>query len=216
MVLVREKTASFDVDAQKGFSMHCPDELPVLGGEGIVDALNRQARFAGWRVGSKDAHPANPVWKADERKPQFSPLGAPNADIHWNLHCVVGTRGHQLLDGLPASSEYSFFVQKGMEPDMHPYGACYHDLADRQSTGVIEFLKFNGVTTVIVGGLATDYCVATTAIQLSKAGFTVIVNLEACRGIAAESVEAAIGRMRDSGILVLESLEGLEQIGLMR
>ena len=71
---------------------------------------------------------------------------------------------------------------EGIELDMHPYGACYHDLAERLSTGVIEFLRENSVTTIIVGGLATDYCVKTTVLQLLRAGFQVIVNLSACRG----------------------------------
>jgi len=111
-----------------------------------------------------------------------------------------------LIDGLPHPADYDYFVQKGVEPDMHPYGACYHDLEERQSSGVIEYLKMNGIETVIVGGLATDYCVRTTALQLCRAGFRVVVNLEASRGIAADTVSAAIDEMVENGITVVESL----------
>jgi nicotinamidase/pyrazinamidase len=202
----KESTASFDVDVQKGFTPLCPDELPVAGGETLAEVLNRQAGLARIRVGSKDAHPANPIWKAEDGKPQFSPLAGKNVDICWNLHCVSGTKGHELIDGLPHPAEYDFFVQKGVEPDMHPYGACYNDLADRQSTGVIEFLQCNAIKTVIVGGLATDYCVKTTALQLCRAGFQVVVNLAACRGISPETVRVAIDEMVDQGIVVADCL----------
>ena len=202
----RNRTASFDVDAQKGFTPLCPDELPVAGGETLADALNRQATLACLRVGSKDAHPPNALWRSDEDHPQFSLVEGPNLDIRWNAHCVVGTRGHELIDGLPHPASYDFFVQKGIERDMHPYGACYHDLAERQSTGVIEFLNVRGIDTVLVGGLATDYCVKTTALQLRRAGFQVVVNLSACRGIAPDTVDAAIGEMRDAGVAVVENI----------
>jgi nicotinamidase/pyrazinamidase len=204
--IVKETTASFDVDAQKGFTPLCPGELPVEGGETLTCALNRQASLARLRIGSKDAHPANAVWLAGEGKPQFSKVDGPHVDIRWNAHCIVGTRGHELIDGLPHPSDYDFFVQKGMEPDMHPYGACYHDLAGRQSTGVIEFLRCNDIETVLVGGLATDYCVKTTALQLRRAGFDVVVNLDACRGISPETVKVAIEEMEAAGITVADSL----------
>lgn len=206
MIFCKESTASFDVDVQKGFTPLCPEELPVAGGEALAEALNRQAGFARIRVGSKDAHPFNAIWKAEEEKPQFSMVSGRSVDVRWNLHCVSGTRGHQLIDGLPHPADYDYFVQKGVEPDMHPYGACYHDLEERQSSGVIEYLKMNGIETVIVGGLATDYCVRTTALQLCRAGFRVVVNLEASRGIAPDTVSAAIDEMVENGIAVVESL----------
>jgi nicotinamidase/pyrazinamidase len=92
---------------------------------------------------------------------------------------------------------------------MHPYGACFHDLEEKMSTGVIEFLKSRGIENIIAGGLATDYCVKNTAIQLRKAGFNVIVNLEACRGIADDTILSAIDEMKKSGITVTDRLEPL-------
>src|SRR5690554_7090584 len=68
------KVAAFDVDAQKGFTPLCPDELPVPEGHLIVAELNAQARFAGTRVFSKDSHPANPAWLATPEQPMLSPV----------------------------------------------------------------------------------------------------------------------------------------------
>ena len=55
---VKAQVASFDVDAQNTFTPLCPDELPVPEGNCIVDELNAQAKWANYRVGSKDAHNA--------------------------------------------------------------------------------------------------------------------------------------------------------------
>lgn len=207
--LNRKQTAAFDVDAQYTFTPECPDELPVAGGAGIVKALNKQAELASIRVGSKDAHSPKAIWVADENKPMFSPVEGENVDIAWNQHAVPGTKGFELIDGLPKPIDYDFFVWKGIELDLHPYGACYHDLNDKMSTGVIEYLKMNGMENVIVGGLATDYCVKTTAFQLLNAGFRVIVNLEACRGVAQDTVDAAIEEMKEAGIEIVENTKGL-------
>ena len=194
------KVASIDIDAQNTFTPVCPDELPVPEGNLIADELNKQARRASLRIGSKDAHSPEAVWVATEDKPQFSVVeGEPNVDIRWVKHAVPGTKGFELIKGLPDVTEYDFFVWKGVEPNMHPYGSCYHDFAEKMSTGLIEFLNSKRIKTVIAGGLATDYCVKTTVLQLLNAGFDVIVNLGACRGIADDTVNQAIKEMKKAG-----------------
>ncbi|ANY15775.1 isochorismatase family protein [Bordetella pseudohinzii] len=203
-MLLPGRVAAFDVDAQKGFTPLCPDELPVPRGDEIVAELNAQARFACWRLGSKDAHSPYAIWRATADKPMFTPLDAPHADTHWDMHCVPGTKGFELLDGLPRPADYDFFVWKGVEPDMHPYGACYHDLAERRSTGVLEFLRSRDVQAVIVGGLALDYCVKSTALQLRRAGLDVIVNLAACRAIAPDTARQAMEMFARAGVRTLE------------
>jgi nicotinamidase/pyrazinamidase len=140
------------------------------------------------------------------------PLDLPNADLTWPVHCVPGTQGFELLDGLPAPIDYDFFVWKGVEPDLHPYGTCFHDLAERRSTGLIEFLHARGVSTVLVGGLATDYCVKTSVLQLRHAGFRVIVHLDACRGIAPETVASAHTQMIEAGAELAQTLIDVQRL----
>lgn len=204
------KIASFDVDAQNGFSENAPNELPVPGGAGIVPALNDMAARAELRIGSKDAHAPNAVWVVASHAEMLKPLDLPNADLTWVSHCVPGTPGFELLPGLPAPIDYDFFVWKGIEPDLHPYGACYHDLANRRSTGVIEYLKAQGVDTVIVGGLALDFCVKNTALQLREAGFEVLLYLPACRAISEPGADDALRMMTASGIRPCDSPEALD------
>lgn len=206
----RETVAAFDVDAQKCFTPLCPDELPVPDGHRVARELNHQARLAGIRVGSKDAHPANAVWVATEHNPQLTPItGYENVDLRWNRHAVPGTKGFELVDGLPAVTDYDFFVWKGVETDMHPYGACFHDLEEKLSTGVVEFLKNKGIVTVLVGGLAFDFCVKTTALQLQRAGFQVYVNRAASRGLAEQSIADAMAELKAAGVTVVDSADQL-------
>ena len=118
----------------------------------------------------------------------------------------------ELLDELPAPLDYDYFVWKGVEPDLHPYGACYHDLANKYSTGAIEFLRQHGITTVICGGLATDYCVLNTVLQLKEAGFDVILNKAACRGIAPDTTAAALEKMQQAGVILIEQAADLAKM----
>jgi nicotinamidase/pyrazinamidase len=209
------KTAVFAVDMQKGFTNACPNELPVPGGEKIVAPFLQLTELTDYMVGSKDAHPSNAIHIATAEHPQFTPIenGGRNVDIYWNAHCIVGTKGYELIDGMPAVSDFHFFVYKGIEPDLHPYGACYHDLGNKISTGVIEWLLSCDVGQVIVVGLATDYCVATTAEQLADSAFPrVAVCLEACAGVAADTTSKAIQRMEAKRIQIVDKVRDIEKL----
>ena len=209
--IYREKTASFDVDPQRGFTPLCPDELPVIGGDQIAAELNTQAKFARVRLVSKDCHPTKAPWVAHSADEIMQPVPGdyPNLDIKWPPHCVVGTAGNQLIPGLPDESGYDLVIEKGLDPLMHPYGACYHDLAETISTGAVEWLKKQDIDTIILGGLATDYCVKTTGLQLLRSGFRVIINLAGCRGVAAETSQQAIEELRGAGAEFISSSKEL-------
>ena len=212
MKLIDKKyIASFDIDAQNTFTPVCPEELPVSGGDEIAGELNAQAKFARLRVGSRDAHTLSALWLSDEKHAPLTPVEGnyPDLDIRWPAHAIIGTKGFDFIAGLDPAA-YDFQVFKGIEIDKHPYGACYHDLANTLSTGVIEFLKLHGITTVICGGLATDYCVKNTVLQLKAAGFDVILNKAACRGIAPETVATALEEMTRAGVKFIESASELE------
>lgn len=213
MILVNpEITASFEVDPQRGFTPLCPDELPVQDGHKISSELNAQAQFAGYRLVSKDCHPAEAPWVAENADQVMTPVDGnyPGLDIKWPAHCVIGTEGNRLIPGLPEEGTYDFIIEKGQDPLNHPYGACYHDLAEKNSTGVIEWLRQRNIKDVIVGGLATDYCVKNTVLQLRHQGFKVIVNQAACRGVAEESTVLALKEMQTAGANFIANSSELE------
>jgi nicotinamidase/pyrazinamidase len=198
-------TVSLTIDAQKGFTPLCPEELPVTEGDEIVTEMLRNNELAQYKYMSKDAHSRKANWVASEIKPQFTPVVpiSPNLDIHWNSHCNVGEEGFELLDGLPHTSEYDYIVYKGVEKDMHPYSPIYHDLAKKISTGIIEKARHDQVKTFLLGGLALDYCLGEGAFDLLEAGFEVIVNLGATRAIGNQ--DEYVLKLRDVGIKVIKS-----------
>ncbi|MBS0289950.1 MAG: isochorismatase family protein [Proteobacteria bacterium] len=206
---LKTPVACMDIDSQYSFTPQCPDELPVPHGDEIVPELNEQAKFAQYRIGSKEAHPVHAIWFATPEQPTLSKIQDDNVDVRWPKHCIPGTKGFEQLKGLPHPSQYDFFVWKGIEPDMHPYGSCFHDLNEKLSTGIIEFLRDKGVKTVIVGGLATDYCVKNTVLQLLNAGFETIVNLAACRGLNPLTTSLAISQMKNHGAIIIDSCDVL-------
>ena len=211
LILISE-TASLDVDALCGFSELCPKELPVPGALEIVPELNKQAKFAKIRVGSKDAHPYIILWEATAEEPQLTPIfGYKNLDFRWNRHCIVGTKGFEFLPGINPE-EYSFIVYKGVEPDKHPYGACYQDLADTETTGLIEYLLYNKIKVIIVGGLATSYCLKKTVLQLCATGkFRVFVNLAACRDLPTAQTEVSIEQMEGAGAIMFNGSADIKE-----
>ncbi|EZG57136.1 isochorismatase family protein [Gregarina niphandrodes] len=218
------KVASLHVDPQQGFSELCPTELPVEGALSIVDGLLEMSKRSDYVCVSKDAHPARPVWQNQDlslcgqlisqsgRAAAEGQKGKEcNADRYWPLHCVVGTSGGSLLPGLPSLTSYDFVVWKGIEPDLHPYGACYHDLQGRLSTGLIEWLKSKNIDLVLVGGLATDYCVLQTVLQLQRAGLQVVLCKFACKGIAPETTRDALKQMAAAGCEIVDSSSELDE-----
>lgn len=215
--IYKNLTASFDIDAEKCFTPLCPEELPVPNGHLIVDELNAMAQFARLRVGSKDAHNSKAAWVTTDPTEVATPIlwRAPqdkNFDLYWPLHGVPGTYGFELLDGLPKPEDYDYFVWKGIEGNLHPYGACFHTLDNKLSTGAIEYLKVNCITTVLIGGLAADFCVGNTALQLLDAGFRVILNSAATKGISEEGVVAMFQRIIDNGGIIIDSLGELKLV----
>ena len=214
ITVVYDKTASHNVDPQKGFTPLCPNELPVPNGDNIVNELNGQNNLAKYKTVSKDMHPANAIWLANAGKPQYSPVEGSNVDIAWNAHCMSGTYGAELLDGLPKMIDYDFFVAKGFEADLHPYSSCYHDLNKKVSTGLIEWLESRKVATVIVAGLALNFCVGSTVIDLVEAGFQVILNLGGSRGIGSEEeLNTYVTMLVDKyNVLIVNSFNEIEVI----
>ncbi len=207
-------TASHCVEPQKGFTPLCPDELPVMEGDKIVPELNGQNSIVAYKTLSKEIHPPNAIWIATEDHPQFSPVEGENVDVRWNPHCISGTKGVELIDGMEHISRFDFIVAKGFEPDLHPYSSCFHDQKKKISTGFIKWLQAHDIDTVIVGGLATDYCVAETCKDLARNGFQVILNLGGCRGIGTreESALCVERLVRDFNIIPVNSYLEIEVI----
>lgn len=179
---MNENAALIVADAQYGFMPG--GGLPVAGGDAIVPVVNRiAARFANV-VLTQDWHPRDHVSFAANhpgRQP-FETIALPYGEqVLWPTHCVQGTRDAALHDGLHVPHA-QLIIRKGFRREIDSYSAFVE--ADRQtSTGLAAWLRARGITRLWLCGLATDYCVAWSALDARAAGFEVAVIEDACRAI---------------------------------
>jgi nicotinamidase/pyrazinamidase len=100
----------------------------------------------------------------------------------------------------------NLILRKGFRPDLDSYSAFFEN--DKTTpTGLDGFLRGLGVKTVVLGGLATDYCVFYSALDAVKLGYKTLVLLDAIRGVGFPegSVERALVLMKAAGIILLNS-----------
>ena len=109
------------------------------------------------------------------------------------MHCVAGTPGAELHEGLDRS-KIDVIVDKGQSSDTDGYSGF-------EGTDLEQVLKDRGITQVTVVGLATDYCVKNTALDALRAGFQVTVDTTAVRGVEVQpgDSERALGEVRAAG-----------------
>src|SRR5215470_10328917 len=166
MVSIRLKESCLlVVDAQRGFSTLCPQELPVPGGLEIVPAVNRLLEFPWARIdASQDWHPPD----------HCSFLG--QRDNLYPSHCVMGTPGADFLPGL-RTERFQAIWRKGFESDRDAYAVT------AQHPGFPALLRASGLTAVVVCGLATNICCFYAARDLRREGFDVYLVEDASAGI---------------------------------
>ena len=158
--------------------------LAVPRGDEIVPLVNRLgARFMN-AVLTQDWHPPDHISFAASHpgRAPFETIRLPYGDqVLWPPHCVQGTPGaalHPALD-IPHAQ---LVIRKGHHRDIDSYSAFME--ADRKtSTGLAGYLRERELTDLFVCGLATDFCVAWTALGGRQAGFAVTVIEDACRAI---------------------------------
>jgi nicotinamidase/pyrazinamidase len=199
------------IDVQNDFM---PDgALAVPRGDEVVPVINRLARGFGHVVLTQDWHPASHTSFAANhagRKP-FEMLALPYGEqVLWPTHCVQNTPGAALHPDLDIPHARAV-IRKGHHPDVDSYSAFLE--ADRRTpTGLAGYLREAGVRRVWCCGLATDYCVAWTALDAASAGFEVALIEDATRAIDLNgSLDAAWRDLLAAGVqrVQVADLEGL-------
>jgi nicotinamidase/pyrazinamidase len=117
----------------------------------------------------------------------------------WPDHCVQGTRGAAFHPGLRTDTA-AMIQRKGMDPAIDSYSAFFEN--DRETpTGLAGWLRARGIDRLVLAGLATDFCVAFSAIDAARQGFGVTVDEAASRGIDLNGSLAAMrAEMRAAGV----------------
>ena len=180
--------------------------LAVAEGDQTVPVANRLMADFDLVVATKDWHPADHGSFASQHEGR-SP--GELIELHgltqvlWPDHCVQGTPGAEFAADLELDRVHEVFV-KGTDPTVDSYSGFF-DNGRRQDTGLSAWLKEQGVASVTVLGLATDYCVKFTALDAVSEGFATTLMLEGSRGVELQEgdVERAIEEMREAGVTVL-------------
>jgi nicotinamidase/pyrazinamidase len=184
------------IDVQNDF---CPPDgaLKVGGGEEVVPVINRLMGQFQQAVATQDWHPKDHLSFA-ANNPGAEPFTriavAYGEQTLWPVHCLQGTEGaafHRDLD----QSKFELVVRKGFRKEVDSYSAFFEN-DRRTATGLAGYLRDRGVKRVYLAGLATDFCVAYSALDC--------VRLGACRAIDLDgSLAAAIGDMREAGVRIV-------------
>jgi len=176
--------------------------LAVPKGDEVVPMINRLAARFGNVVLTQDWHPRGHASFASSHpgKKPFESIDLPyGRQVLWPDHCVQGTAGAALHAGLDFAKA-QLIIRKGHHRAIDSYSGFLE--ADRKTTtGLAGYLKEKGLTSLFVCGLATDFCVAWTALDARAAGFEASVVEDACRAIDLEgSLERAWADMRAAGV----------------
>ncbi len=188
------------IDVQNDF---CPlGALAVADGDAIIPRINALMDDFATVVLTQDWHPADHASFAANHAgaAPFSLTEMPyGPQVLWPTHCVIGSTGaafHPMLRTDPAQ----LVIRKGFRPEIDSYSAFFEN-DHRTSTGLDGYLRARGVTSVTLVGLATDYCVAYSALDAAKLGFSATVLMDACRAIDLNgSLAEATAKMHAAGV----------------
>jgi nicotinamidase/pyrazinamidase len=188
-------TALVVVDMQVDFGLPS-GSLYVDGAEEILEPVNALVRkvqeAGGLVVYTQDHHPAE--------TPHFIAQGGP-----WPPHGVAGTPGAELLPGLLVAGDV---VQKGIDGKDGYSGFSVRDPKSGETSPTVLEEKLRGISSVIVVGLAGDYCVGETALDAVRLGFSTEMPLELTRFVNLQPGDDArmVARVESAGVVVSGSL----------
>ena len=199
------KSALIVVDVQNCFVDG--GTLPVKGGAQIVPVINKLAPAFENIVVTQDWHtPGHASFASTHagKKPFETTQLSYGTQVLWPDHCVQGSEDAALHKDLKLPTA-QLIIRKGFHKDVDSYSAFLE--ADRKTaTGLDAYLKARNVDTVFLAGLATDFCVAWSAVDARKFGFTTYVIEDATRAIDLNgSLAAAWKQMTEAGVKRIQS-----------
>ena len=181
--------------------------LAVKDGEQVIAVINRIAKGFANVVMTQDWHTPGHISFASVhagKKPFETVDLAYGKQVLWPDHCVQGTDGAALSKDL-SIPQAALVIRKGFHKDVDSYSA-FTEADGKTTTGLAAYLKARQIERLFVAGLATDFCVAWTALDARKAGFETYVVEDACRGIDTQgSLAKAWADMDKAGVKRIQS-----------
>lgn len=195
------------VDVQNSFLPG--GSLAVKDGDQVVPVINRIVGGFAHVVMTQDWHPAGHSSFASSHagKTPFEMIDLPyGKQVLWPDHCVQGTDGAALSKEL-SIPQAELILRKGFHEDVDSYSA-FTEADCKTSTGLAAYLRARQLERVFVVGLATDFCIAWSALDARKAGFETYVVEDACRAIDTEgSLAKAWSDMDKAGVRRIQSTD---------
>jgi nicotinamidase/pyrazinamidase len=183
--------------------------LAVKDGDQVVPVINRIAKGFTNVVMTQDWHTEGHVSFASAHpgKKPFEIIDLPyGKQVLWPDHCVQGTDGALLSKDI-SIPQAELVIRKGFHKDVDSYSA-FTEADGKTTTGLEAYLKARQMKRLFVTGLATDFCVAWTALDARKAGFETYVVEDACRGIDTQgSLAKAWTDMAKAGVKRIQSAD---------
>jgi nicotinamidase/pyrazinamidase len=197
------------VDVQGDFTTWKAGSLAVPGADkAFMDKLQKATETLskkGYSVyATQDWHPEDHV-SFFSNHPGRRPFETIRVDertqVLWPPHCVQDHEGAKILLN---ERLFKAVVRKGKDKRFDSYSGFRDDGGAK--TELDRILKKDGVTEIILYGIATDYCVKATALDAAKAGYKVTVIEDLCAGITPETIATALKEMEEAGIAVKKGL----------
>ena len=179
---MQRTSALIVVDVQNGFMPG--GHLAVAHADQIIPKINQLATHFDNIVLTQDWHPENHISFAENHvgKNPFDTVELNyGTQVLWPSHCVQGTPDADFHPDLNISRA-QLIIRKGFHPEIDSYSA-FKEADHQTSTGLAGYLKERGIDTVYIVGIATDFCVAWTAIDAAKMGFKSYVIADATKAI---------------------------------
>jgi len=200
-----EASALLVTDVQNGFLPG--GNLAVKYGEQVIPVINRIARSFANVVVTQDWHTAGHISFASVHpgKKPFETIDLPyGKQVLWPDHCVQGTDDAALSKDL-SIPHAGLIIRKGFHPDIDSY-SVFTEADGKTTTGLAAYLTARRISRLFLAGLATDFCVAWSALDARKAGFETYLVEDACRGIdTGGSLEKAWADMTKAGVKRIQS-----------
>ncbi len=199
-----QDSALIVIDVQNDFCSG--GALAVPQGEEVVPLINAMLPDYGVRVFTQDWHPADHKSFASQHngKSAFETVDMPyGPQVLWPDHCVQGTHGAAFHPDLHTDAA-NMIIRKGFRRDIDSYSAFFEN--DRSTpTGLMGYLRTLNVQKVTLAGLATDFCVAYSALDAARLGFEVTVAARACRAIDLDgSLDNALAELARNAVRVVD------------
>jgi nicotinamidase/pyrazinamidase len=200
-VIVADVQGDFTTWKKGSLAVNGTDEAFVKKVMNITQKLSEKGYLL---FGTQDWHPAEHVsfFSNHEGKKPFEAIQIENrTQVLWPPHCIQGTENARVLVD---NNLFLAIVKKGQDKRYDSYSGFQDDGGAK--TEMNQILKRNGISELIVYGIATDYCVKATAIDAANAGFKVTVVEGLSKGIAPETTAKALKEMEAKGITIVQEL----------